>query len=107
MTQDLLLLLLPFFPSVDSLALFELCISPQVLEDKHTDVQKRGYKTLGKLIESGKVTLDAETVIRQLESAADSLTAAAKKVGLFFLQLFPTHCSCHIVGSASSSHSSC
>jgi len=79
MTQDLLLLLLPFLSPSDARALFDLCISPQVLEDRNTGVQKRGYKTLGKLIERG-LSVDAEVVISQLEGVVDGLAAAAKKV---------------------------
>jgi hypothetical protein len=79
MTQDLLLLLLPFLSSKDTQALFDLCKSPTVLEDKNTGVQKRGYKILGKLIERG-VSVDAESIIGQLDGVVDSLAAAAKKV---------------------------
>lgn len=82
MTQDLLLLLLPSLSATDAQTLFDLCISAQVLEDRNTGVQKRGYKILGKLIENGTVTVDPETVIKQLDGVSDGLTAAAKKVGV-------------------------
>lgn len=92
MTQDLLLLLLPFLSSTDAQTLFDLCISAEVLEDKNTGVQKRGYKVLGRLIENGTVTVDPEHVIKQLDGVADGLTAAAKKVRiLFHFQLYQSH----------------
>ncbi|KAG6920273.1 hypothetical protein DXG01_005042 [Tephrocybe rancida] len=78
-TQDILILLLPYLSSTDATALFNLCLSAQVLGGKDNGVQKRGYKILTKLVESGKATVDAEAVIRQMDELSDSLAAAAKK----------------------------
>lgn len=47
---------------------------------KDNGVQKRGYKILAKLVESGKVSVDAEAILRQLDELADGLAPAAKKV---------------------------
>jgi ribosomal RNA-processing protein 12 len=80
MTEDLILLLIPFLTSSSAKSLFELFISPQVLEDRSTGVQKRGYKILGKLIEKGTLDVDAGAVIQQLDGVSDGLAAAAKKV---------------------------
>ncbi|KAG6830460.1 hypothetical protein H0H92_000613 [Tricholoma furcatifolium] len=78
-TQDILILLLPYLSSADASTLFNFCLSAEVLGGKDNGVQKRGYKTLTKLVESGKFAVDAEAVIRQLDELSDSLTAAAKK----------------------------
>ena len=80
MTQDLLQILLPFLGDKDSQTLFELSSKEDVLENKDTGVQKRGYKILGKLIDSGKIEITSEDFIQQLESRADGVFAAAKKV---------------------------
>lgn len=89
-TQDLLILVLPHLSSVDATALFELCLQSEVLESKDNGVQKRGYKILAKLVEGKKATVTAETVIQRLDSVADGLAAAAKKVGCY------THIQCKI-----------
>ncbi|KZT72213.1 NUC173-domain-containing protein [Daedalea quercina L-15889] len=78
-TQDLLVLVLPYLSSVDATALFELCLKSEVLESKDNGVQKRGYKILAKLVEGGKATVDAEVVLQRLDSVVDGLAAAAKK----------------------------
>ncbi|KAJ6625900.1 armadillo-type protein [Mycena sp. CBHHK59/15] len=79
-TQDLVLLLLPNLSPADGQQLFQLCLSAQVLSAKDNGVQKRGYKILTRLIESGKVTVDAVVVLKQLDEVADGLAPAAKKV---------------------------
>lgn len=79
-TQDILILLLPHLSSSDATALFQLCLSNNVIGGKDNGVQKRGYKILSKLVESGKVTVDAEAILRQLDELSDGLAAAAKKV---------------------------
>ncbi|KAG6866736.1 hypothetical protein C0991_011395 [Blastosporella zonata] len=78
-TQDILILLIPYLSSADATALFSLCLSTEVLGGKDNGVQKRGYKILTKLVESGKVSIDAEVVIRQMDDLSDGLAAAAKK----------------------------
>ncbi|KAL4254252.1 RRP12 family protein [Abortiporus biennis] len=79
MTLDLILLMLPFLSTKDATALFQSCLSAEILESKDNAVQKRGYKILGKLVESGKVAIDAESVLQKLEKHLDGLSAAAKK----------------------------
>lgn len=79
-TQDILILLLPHLAPSDGTALFQLCLSSEVLGCKDNGVQKRGYKILAKLVEGGKVPVDAEPVLRQLDQLVDGLTPAAKKV---------------------------
>ncbi|KAI0674870.1 NUC173-domain-containing protein [Trametes maxima] len=78
-TQDLLLLVLPHLSSEDATALFNLYLTSEVLESRDNGVQKRGYKTLARLVESGKVQIDAAVVFKQLEGLVDGLAAAAKK----------------------------
>ncbi|KAI0644687.1 NUC173-domain-containing protein [Trametes meyenii] len=78
-TQDLLLLVLPNLSSEDATALFHLYLTGEVLESRDNGVQKRGYKTLARLVESGKVQIDVAAVFKQLESLVDGLAAAAKK----------------------------
>lgn len=75
-----MLLLLPYLSSADMNALFQLCLSSEVLCAKDNAIQKRAYKILTKLTESGKMTVDAEAVAKQLDTLSDELTSAAKKV---------------------------
>jgi len=60
--------------------LFHICLSGEVLGGEDNGVQKRGYKILVKLLESGIVSVDTKAILRQLEESADGLTSAAKKV---------------------------
>lgn len=85
-TQDILILLLPHLSSADATALFQLCLAPQILGGKDNGVQKRGYKILTKLVEGGRVPLDAEAIIRQLDELSDGLAPAAKKVVHWLIQ---------------------
>ncbi|KAJ7200710.1 armadillo-type protein [Mycena rebaudengoi] len=78
-TQDLVILLLPNLSPADGQQMFQLCLSAQVLSAKDNGVQKRGYKILTRLIESKKVVVDAEVVLKQLDELADGLAPAAKK----------------------------
>lgn len=80
MTQDILILLLPYLSSADANALFHTCLSADILGGKDNGVQKRGYKILAKLVDSGKVDVDAESVLGQLDKLGEGLAAAAKKV---------------------------
>ncbi|KAJ4483189.1 armadillo-type protein [Lentinula aciculospora] len=76
---DLLLLLLPYLSSSDMTALFQICLSQEVLCAKDNAIQKRVYKTLTKLAESGKITVDSEAVLKELDAISERLTSAAKK----------------------------
>ncbi|KAF8973157.1 NUC173-domain-containing protein [Flammula alnicola] len=78
-SQDILVLLLPNLSAADSQALFELCLTPEVLSCRDNGVQKRGYKILAKLVDSAKVTVDAEVILRKLDDMTEGLTPAAKK----------------------------
>ena len=80
---DLLILLLPHLARPDALALFELMLSPDVLTYNDNGVQKRAYKVLGRLIESGKVTVDVEDVLKAIEEVGEALSTPAMKVGQF------------------------
>ena len=80
MTQDLLQVLLPYLGEKDAQTLFEISSAEDVLENKATGVQKRGYKILSKLVESGKIEVTPEDFLQQLEGRADGVSAAAKKV---------------------------
>lgn len=85
--QDILVLLIPYLPTAEAKSIFDLCLTPEVLTNKDNGVQKRGYKLLGKLVESGNVEIDAETMFKTLEEVADNTAAAAKKVCLVVLRL--------------------
>ncbi|KAK7472658.1 pre-rRNA processing protein [Stygiomarasmius scandens] len=76
---DLLLLLLPFLSTADATALFQACLSPTLLNIKDNAIQKRGYKVLARIVESGKINVDAESVFRELDTLSDALVPAAKK----------------------------
>lgn len=84
MSLDLIALTLPYLSSVDAMSLFNLCLSSEILESKENAVQKRGYKILGKLMESSKVQIDAIAVLQQLDNFLDDLLPAAKKVRSYF-----------------------
>ncbi|KAG6850944.1 hypothetical protein H0H93_005813 [Arthromyces matolae] len=77
--QDLLLLLLPYLGAADSKALFDLCLTPEVITARDNAVQKRSYKILTKLVESNKITIESEAIIRQMDELSEGLLAAAKK----------------------------
>jgi ribosomal RNA-processing protein 12 len=78
---DILILLLPNLPGPDLKMLFDLSLAPDVLTCKDNGVQKRGYKILTKVIESGKVDVDVESTLTKLDELVDGLNVAAKKVG--------------------------
>ena len=79
-TQDILILLLPYLLFVDATALFQMCLSSEILGGKDNGVQKRGYKILAKLVDGRKVKVDAERILGQLDGLAEGLAPAAKKV---------------------------
>lgn len=79
--QDILTLLLPYLPETNCKTLFDITLVADVLTCKDNGVQKRGYKILFKLAESGKVTVDAEDVLKKLDQLVDGVNTAAKKVG--------------------------
>ncbi|KAF9049933.1 armadillo-type protein [Panaeolus papilionaceus] len=83
--QDIFVLLLPQLSQSDSQNLFELTMKREVLCCKDNGVQKRGYKILSKLVEGGKVTVDAEQVLRTLDDMIEGLTPAAKKDRFYLL----------------------
>lgn len=82
--QDILLLLLTGLGPINSVSLFDLCLSPEVLSGKDNGVQKRGYKILTKLVVNGQIPVDAETILRKLDDLTEGLTPAARKVNLNF-----------------------
>lgn len=86
-TQDLLLLLLPKLGTTEAQDLMAFCLSSGVLTHSDNGVQKRGYKIVARLIESGKVDVDVETLLSQLENVTDGLLGAAKKDRLHLLGL--------------------
>lgn len=88
MTQDLFQVLLPYLGEKDAQTLFEISTTEDVLENKDTGVQKRGYKILGKLVESGKIKVTPEDFIQRLEGRVDGVSAAAKKVCAHCVLLF-------------------
>jgi len=80
MSQDIFVLLLPHLSTQDTSELFDTILSKEVLTNPDNGVQKRGYKILARLIEGGKLSLDAETLIKRLDELSDGLSPAAKKV---------------------------
>ncbi|TDL26142.1 NUC173-domain-containing protein [Rickenella mellea] len=92
-TQDILVLLLPYYPAGEAKALFNLCLSTDVLTNKDNGVQKRGYKLLYKLVESGKVDVNSESTLAVLEEVADETAAAAKRDRLTLIKTLITHLS--------------
>ena len=90
MTQDLLQVLLPYLGEKDAQTFFELSITEDVLENKDAGVQKRGYKVLNKLVESGKIKITPEDFIQKLEGKVDGVSAAAKKVCALYTLAFPS-----------------
>lgn len=81
-SQDILILLLPYLSPADSMSLFDLCLTPEILNGRNNGIQKRGYKILTKLVDGGKISVNSETVVRKLDEMVDGLTPAAKKVAL-------------------------
>jgi len=85
--QDILILLLPNLPGPDLKTLFDLSLTLDVLTCKDNGVQKRGYKILTKVTESGKVDINVESTLKKLDELVDGLSVAAKKVcGLSLLE---------------------
>lgn len=85
MALDLLILMLSYLSSDDATALFNICLASDILESRDNAVQKRGYKVLAKLVESGKIDVDAEDILKRLDGVVDGLAAAAKKVSYLLL----------------------
>jgi ribosomal RNA-processing protein 12 len=80
MTQDILVLLLPYLSTQDTSELFDTILSKEVLTNPDNGVQKRGYKILARLIEGGKLSLNTETLVKRLDELSDGFSPAAKKV---------------------------
>jgi len=91
MTQDILVLILPYLSTSDASALFEFSLSEEVLTSPDNAVQKRGYKILAKLVESHKAALDVEIVIKRLDDVSEHLAAAAKKVNILWSIFYMYH----------------
>ncbi|KZV94990.1 hypothetical protein EXIGLDRAFT_611092 [Exidia glandulosa HHB12029] len=89
-TEDLLLLLLPHLSPADSNNLFEMCIAPEMLGHWDGGVQKRCYRLLARLVETGRANIDSEVVLKQLLEQSQSAAAAAKRDRFtLFAQLLP------------------
>ncbi|KAK7692600.1 hypothetical protein QCA50_004232 [Cerrena zonata] len=87
MALDLLILMLSYLSSSDATALFEICLTGDILESRDNAVQKRGYKVLAKLVESDKVDVNVEDILKRLDTVVDGLAAAAKKDRIVLLTL--------------------
>ncbi|KAG6369547.1 armadillo-type protein [Boletus reticuloceps] len=79
MTQDLLILLLPWLEEQQMMSLVQICMTNDVLCCKDNGVQKRGYKILANVINGGKVQIDTLATLQQLDSFITGLSPAAKK----------------------------
>lgn len=82
MTLDILVILLPYLSIQDASELFNAVLSEEVLVNPDNGVQKRGYKLLARLVKGGKVSIDAELLIKRLDELSDRLSPAAKKVNI-------------------------
>lgn len=83
-----MLLLLPYLSPADCTALFQLCLTPEVISNQDNGVQKRGYKILARVVEGGKLgTFDVDAVVKKLDELSDGLAPAAKKVIIGFFSL--------------------
>ena len=81
MTQDILLLLLPYLSPGDDKALFQLSFSREVLLSQDNGVQKRGYKILARLIEKRKdLVEDVPALLERIDELLEGVSQAAKKV---------------------------
>ncbi|KAF8521281.1 NUC173-domain-containing protein [Hysterangium stoloniferum] len=89
MTQDLLILLLPYLPKKECEELWILCVSRAVISNADAGVQKRCYRTLSKLVQAGKLSsvLDAEKVLTELIASAETVGASAKRDRVTLLSL--------------------
>ncbi|KAI9569645.1 armadillo-type protein [Boletus coccyginus] len=79
MTQDLLILLLPWLEAQETMSLVQICMTDEVLCCKDNGVQKRGYKILTKVLSGGNVLTDTLATLQQLDSFTTGLSPAAKK----------------------------
>jgi ribosomal RNA-processing protein 12 len=85
MMQDILLILLPYLSVPDTQQLFNILLTKEVLSSNDNGVQKRGYKLLAKIMETNRIQIDAEEILRQLDGFTNALSAAAKKDRFFLL----------------------
>lgn len=90
MSQDLLILVLPRLPQPECKELWDLCSSSAVMGHPESGVQKRGYRILMKLFESGSLTgvLNVEDVITNLTSSSDAVSTPAKRVSFENLPIY-------------------
>ncbi|KIJ49356.1 hypothetical protein M422DRAFT_59161 [Sphaerobolus stellatus SS14] len=89
MAQDLLILLLPELPLPQCQELWALCTSSQVTGSDDTAIQKRGYRILSKLVQTGKLSSvqSVEDVLTQLTATAETVGAPAKRDRITLLAL--------------------
>ena len=78
--QDILVLLVPCMSAKDAQTVFDLCLTPEVLTNRDNGVQKRAYKLLGKITQTGKVNLNVESLYMKMDDIAERTLSAAKKV---------------------------
>lgn len=83
--QDILVVLVPHLSEKDAQLIFTLCLSPELLKSNDNGVQKRAYKVLTKLVQSGKLQLDVEKLFAQMDEVAEDALPAAKKDRMAFL----------------------
>jgi ribosomal RNA-processing protein 12 len=99
MTLDILVLLLPYLSAQDASELFDAIFSEEVLANPDNAVQKRAYKILARLVEGGKLPIDAEQLFKRLDELSDGLSSAAKKVILTISCNLECNSSVHRTGS--------
>ncbi|KDQ21665.1 hypothetical protein BOTBODRAFT_26095 [Botryobasidium botryosum FD-172 SS1] len=83
---DLLVILVPYLPPAQSAALFTLALGPELMESPDATVQKKSYRVLARLVESGKVAVGGtDKLIQRLSESAESVSPAAKRDRLHLL----------------------
>lgn len=74
---DLLIIFVPYLPPAQSTSLFNATATPAMLTHPDATVQKKSYRLLKRLLEGGKMTLQA----KQLEQFVEKLNTVGGGVG--------------------------
>lgn len=84
---DLLLLLLPYLPSVPARQLFDQALTAQWMENSDPGVQKRSYRLLARCLDSGVLVKGGankteliDQVVKRIGETAEKVAQGAQKV---------------------------
>lgn len=93
---DLLIILVPFLPATSAKALFGHAAGEKLIGSEDPAVQKKSYRVLARLIETGKVLCDGEGIeefVTRLADGGEVVAAAARRDRVLLLTvlipLFP------------------